>query len=261
MSRFSPALAASAALALLLAFSAHAQTTDARTPTPEAARALLADVDRDLLRLGNAASRAGWIQSTYITPDTEAVAAQAIEAYVNASTTFAKAAARFQNTTVSASERRQLDLLRTSLTMAAPPDPQAAEELTRVAVAMEGAYGRAKFCPSGATGDDCLDVEEITEILAESRDPARLQEVWEGWHSIAVPIKKDYVRFVKLSNEGARPLGFADTGAMWRGKYDMPPDAFARELDRLWEQLRPLYTSLHAYVRGRAPRQVRDNRA
>ena len=251
ITRFSPALAASAALALLLAFSAHAQTTDARTPTPEAARALLADVDRDLLRLGNAGSRAGWIQSTYITPDTEAVAAQANEAYLNASTTFAKAAARFQNTNVSASERRQLDLLRTSLTMAAPPDPQAAEELTRVGVAMEGAYGRGKFCPSGATGDDCLDVEEITEILAESRDPARLQEVWEGWHSIAVPIKKDYVRFVELSNAGARPLGFADTGAMWRGKYDMPPDAFARELDRLWEQLRPLYTSLHTYVRGR----------
>ena len=251
MSRFGPALAASAALALLLAFSAHAQTTDARTPTPEAARALLADVDRDLLRLGNAASRAGWIHSTYITPDTEAVAAQANEAYVNASTTFAKAAARFQKTDVSPSERRQLDLLRTSLTMAAPPDPQAAEELTRVAVAMEGAYGRGKFCPSGATGDDCLDVEEITEILAESRDPARLQEVWAGWHSIAVPIKKDYVRFVELSNTGARALGFADTGAMWRGKYDMPPDAFARELDRLWEQLRPLYTSLHTYVRGR----------
>jgi peptidyl-dipeptidase A len=31
----------------------------------------------------------------------------------------------------------------------------------------------------------------------------------------------------------------------------MPPDAFAAELERLWEQLRPLYLSLHAYVRSR----------
>ena len=64
-------------------------------------------------------------------------------------------------------------------------------------------------------------------------------------------MKKDYARFVELSNKGATALAYPDTGAMWRGKYDMPPDAFAKELDRLWEQLRPLYVSLHAYVRNR----------
>ena len=36
---------------------------------------------------------------------------------------------------------------------------------------------------------------------------------------------------------------------MWREKYDMPPDAFASELDRLWIQVRPLYLSLHTYTR------------
>src|SRR6476620_10431114 len=36
---------------------------------------------------------------------------------------------------------------------------------------------------------------------------------------------------------------------MWRSKYDMPPDEFTRELDRLWDQVRPLYIKLHAYVR------------
>jgi peptidyl-dipeptidase A len=64
-------------------------------------------------------------------------------------------------------------------------------------------------------------------------------------------MRKDYTRFVELSNKGARALDYPDTGAMWRGKYDMPPDAFAKELDRLWDQLRPLYLSLHTYVRAR----------
>ena len=36
---------------------------------------------------------------------------------------------------------------------------------------------------------------------------------------------------------------------MWRAKYDMPPDEFTKELDRLWDQVRPLYLELHAYVR------------
>src|SRR5262249_54480165 len=53
----------------------------------------------------------------------------------------------------------------------------------------------------------------------------------------------------ELSNKGARELGFADTGAMWRSKYDMPADDFTKELDRLWDQVRPLYLKLHAYTR------------
>jgi peptidyl-dipeptidase A len=223
----------------------------ARGTAPADARAFLDQVDGTLAQLSVAANRAGWIQATYITPDTEALAARANEAYVGASTNFAKEAARFRETAVPAAERRQLELLRTSLTMAAPPDAKEAEELTKLAASMEAAYGRGAYCPPGATGEACLDIEEITQILAESRDVKRLEEAWSGWHTIAVPIRKDYIRFAELSNKGARSLGFADTGAMWRAKYDMPPDAFAAELDRLWDQLRPLYTSLHTYVRRR----------
>jgi peptidyl-dipeptidase A len=64
-------------------------------------------------------------------------------------------------------------------------------------------------------------------------------------------MRQEFARYVELANKGARELGFADDGAMWRAKYDMPPDDFAKELDRLWEQVRPLYLSLHAYVRSR----------
>jgi peptidyl-dipeptidase A len=88
-------------------------------------------------------------------------------------------------------------------------------------------------------------------VLAESRDPKRVREVWEGWHAAAQPMKAKYSRFVELSNKGAKTLGYADTGVMWRSRYDMPADAFAAEFERLWTQLRPLYQSLHAYVRTR----------
>jgi peptidyl-dipeptidase A len=36
---------------------------------------------------------------------------------------------------------------------------------------------------------------------------------------------------------------------MWRSGYDMPADEFSKELDRLWQQVRPLYVSLHSYAR------------
>jgi peptidyl-dipeptidase A len=47
---------------------------------------------------------------------------------------------------------------------------------------------------------------------------------------------------------------------MWRAKYDMPPDDFAREADRLWQQVQPLYRSLHAYVRRRLRETYGDAR-
>jgi peptidyl-dipeptidase A len=231
--------------------SASAPTQSAEFPaTPDGARAFLDQANRELLELGIAASRAGWVQSTFITEDTEQMAAAANEVLVGALTRFARDTARFDGVALPDLDRRQLTVLRNSLTMSAPPDPKEAEELTRLVAAMEGAYGRSKFCPGGAP-DDCLDVEKITEVLAGNRDPARLLEVWEGWHKAAAPMRKDYARFVELSNAGARALGYADTGAMWRGKYDMPPDQFAADIARVWKQLQPLYVSLHAYVRTR----------
>jgi peptidyl-dipeptidase A len=94
--------------------------------------------------------------------------------------------------------------------------------------------------------------------MATSRDPNELRDAWVGWHHISPPMKKDFVRYVELANKGARELGFADNGAMWREKYDMSSDEFSKELDRLWEQVRPLYVALHAYVRNKLREQYGD---
>jgi len=237
-------------LTLSIAAAAAALSAALYAQTAPDARAFLDEANREILRLGTTAGRAGWIQSTYITPDTEALAAETNEAFVSALTRYAQQASRFDEVTLPPSERRQLDVLKHSLTAAAPPDGKEAEELARLIASMEGAYGRAKYCP-GTASTDCLDIVQITRVMAEERDPARLLEVWEGWHRAAVPMRQEYVRFVELSNKGARALGYADTGVMWRSKYDMPPDAFAADMDRVWQQLRPLYISLHAYVRHR----------
>ena len=251
ISRWPAILAACSVAASTLVVSAQAPGPQRGAATAEEARKFLADANRELLRLITDGNRAAWVQVTYITPDTEVLAAKANQQLVHAITRYAREARRFDSVTLPPLERRQLEVLKKSLTMTAPPDPEEAEELTRVVASMEGAYGSGKYCPKGATGDDCLDIEKITEILAENREPDRLQEVWEGWHSTSIGLRKDYARFVELSNMGARALDYPDTGAMWRGKYNMAPDAFAAELDRLWEQLRPLYLSLHAYVRSR----------
>ena len=62
-------------------------------------------------------------------------------------------------------------------------------------------------------------------------------------------MRGQYARFVELSNQGARELGFADTGALWRSGYDMTPEQFSAELERVWSEVEPLYKELHTYVR------------
>jgi peptidyl-dipeptidase A len=224
--------------------------------TPEEARKFIHDAEQKLLLLDVDAARADWIRSTYITDDTEALAAKLDEKAIAATVAYAKQATRFDGLKLDAETARKIKLLKLSLTIATPSDPSESEELTRIVSGMEGTYGKGKYCPSGPAS--CRDLEELSKTLAESRDPKALQDAWTGWHAISKPIRKDFVRYVELANKGARQLGFQDNGAMWRSKYDMPPDDFPKELDRLWEQVRPLYLSLHAYVRNRLREKYGD---
>ncbi len=223
----------------------------AQVPTEAEARAFLDATEKQLMRLSEEAGRAQWVQSTYITHDTEILAAQANEKLAAATADLAKKAARFAKVQLPPDLARKMTLLRTSITLPAPADPKLSEEITRLVTGMESLYGKGRYCPPGKSGSECLDLQEITRIMARSRDPEQLLAVSNGWQTIAPPMRSDYRRFVEVSNQGAKELGFRDTGALWRSKYDMPPDEFAAELDRLWEQVKPLYVSLHTYVRKR----------
>jgi len=214
----------------------------------EEAEKFINDAEKRLLDLNIKAGRADWVKSTFITDDTETIAAEANEDLIAATTELAETARKYENLDLSPEVKRKLKLLKLSLTLPAPKDPAERNELTKIAAAMEGDYGKGKYCPEGDKGK-CLSLPDLEEIMGTSRDPEELKKAWLGWHQIAVPIRKDYVRFVELSNKGAKEMGFKDTGAMWRSKYDMEPDAFAAEMERLWQQVKPLYDSLYTYTR------------
>ncbi|NNF58033.1 MAG: M2 family metallopeptidase [Rhodothermaceae bacterium] len=202
-----------------------------------------------LYDLGVKAGRAAWVQANFITHDTEILAAEANEAYVAAAVGLATEAARFNGLDLDYDTARKLNALRTSLTMPAPNDAAKTAELSQISARMESTYGRGEYCPDGADGE-CLSLPDMSQIMAQSRDADELLDVWTGWRTVSPAMRTDYQRFVDLMNEGARDLGFTDVGAMWRSNYDMDPDDFAAELDRLWGQVQPLYEGLHCYVRA-----------
>ncbi len=238
-------MTAAAAVALLAV--GPAAVAQAPAPTATEAKTFVENAETQLAKANEFGARAAWVRANFITEDTQWLEAMATAQQSELATRLAKDAARFNGVATDAVTARKLKLLK--LYLVAPPAgrPGAADELANLLTKMDSAYSTGKFQHGGKT----LTLDDAEEIMAKSRDPAELKAVWEGWHSIATPIKADYARFAGLSNEGARELGFKDTGALWRSNYDMEPDAFAAETDRLWKQVEPFYRNLHCYVRAR----------
>ncbi|HTV60521.1 MAG TPA: M2 family metallopeptidase [Verrucomicrobiae bacterium] len=233
--------------------SAAPAQSSAQKPTVEEARQFVSRAESRLLELWIRSSRASWVQETYITDDTEIIAAQADEAVKSATSELAAESRRFDGLDLPPDVARKIKLLRQSVDIPAPRDAKLAAELSEINASLQSDYGKGKYClpaSDGAATGQCLSIDDLSNIMAESRDPQELLQAWEGWRRISPPMRERYARMVSLANEGAREIGFSDAGAMWRSNYDMPPDQFAAEMDRLWRQVRPLYLSLHAYVRS-----------
>jgi peptidyl-dipeptidase A len=220
---------------------------------PASGTKFLEETETALLDLSVQSSRADWVYATYITEDTESLASEAYARLISRATEFAKSSAGLSAAELSPVDGRKVHLLRLALPLVAPADPREAQELARRTSAMSSAYAKGRYTPKGAS--DPLDLQALSRILEESRDPAVLEDVWSGWHAVGRAMRPDFERYVELANRGARELGFTDLGAMWRSKYDMDPDAFSKEAARLWGEVEPLYRALHAYVRRRLREQ------
>ena len=215
------------------------------------AEAFMKTAEAQLGELNVETARAAWVQENFITDDTEAISAQAQEKITAITTQLALEARRFDGLNLTPELKRKFELLKLSLVAPAPNNAAERKELTEIGTWMDGAYGKGKYCKPAAAGakQTCLSLNDLSRILANSTNPDELLDAWVGWHKISPPLRKRYARFVELSNKGARELGFKDTGAMWRDNYDMTPEQFSAEIERLWKQVEPLYISLHAYVR------------
>src|SRR4051812_48844220 len=170
-------------LAMLAASCAAPQNTS--TPAPVDATKFLADVNDSMKKLEVEANQAGWVQQNFITDDTEAIQARVNQRVTDAIAKYAKDAVKYDKASVSAAERRQLDLLKNALVMVTPSDPKEGEELTTIMARLESTYGKGRWCVEPEKPDTCMNIDQITKVMADSRDEKKLRQVWEGWHTIS----------------------------------------------------------------------------
>ena len=238
---------------LFLAMNIYAQNT---APSAAEAQQFMDKAEVRLADLSVKVNRASWVQENFITDDTEAMEADAIDEDTAVTTELVEQAKRFDGLKLSPELARKFLLLKLSLTAPAPKDAALRREMTEIGVSLDGDYGKGKYCRKNG---ECLDITAIEKLMSSSHDPEELKEVWAGWHAIAPPMRKRYARFVDLSNQGAREIGFKDTGVLWRAGYDMTPEEFSADLERLWNQVRPLYLSLHTFVRWKLAEKYGPN--
>ncbi|HEY0630369.1 MAG TPA: M2 family metallopeptidase, partial [Sphingomicrobium sp.] len=206
-------------LAITVSLAALAASSTLAQPAPrtaEGARAFVAAAEKDLYDLALISARAGWVNATYVNDDSDAVATYFGAIGTEKGVRYAKEAAEWAKVEgLDADTRRKLNMLRGSLTLAAPDRPGAATELNELATRLQSNYakGRASLDGKVLTGD------EAEVLMQTTRDPAKLAQIWQSWHeTTGRPMREDYRRMAAIANEGAKGLGFADTGAMWRSR-------------------------------------------
>ncbi|MEG3143800.1 M2 family metallopeptidase [Sphingomonas sp. RT2P30] len=246
-----------AALAMALAVApAFAQTAPTAAPTAKDADAFVASAEAQLAPLSVDVNRISWVNATFITDDTDALAAQAGARQTELQVKLATEAAKFAGIPgLSVDTARKIDLLRSGLTLPAPTRPGAADELATIVTRMSSQYGKGR----GTLDGKPINGSDIEAAMGTTRDPAKLQEMWTSWHdNVGAQMRGDYARQVTIANQGAVELGYKDVGALWRAGYDMTPDQFAALTDKLWKQVEPLYLALHTYVRWKLNEKYGD---
>jgi peptidyl-dipeptidase A len=251
------------ALTAAVAAPAAAQSdpaTEAAAPafplTPQGAADFVAAAEKDLFDFGVEYGRVLWVNYTYINDTTDALAATYGARDTEKSVHYALEAAKYAAVPgLDAEVKRKLDKLRSRIVMPAATTAGAADELSQITTRMSSNYGKGQ----GTLNGEPIAGVDIEAEMGELHTPAEYQEMWTSWHdNVGAPMKDDYVRMVEIGNAGASELGFKDVGDMWRANYDMPAEDFAALTEQLWQEVKPLYQSLHTYVRWKLNEKYGD---
>ncbi len=247
---------------------APAPATDTTGPTVEDARAFIENAESTLAQLSRETSPIYWEQATNITPETNAAAAEAGARSTVARVDFANATRDYVDLDLPEDLRRKLQMLQSGMVLPAPTTEGAAAELNTITAGLDATYSTGTYAFQNNTDEvaailteayegtdytfdmSALTLDELSTVIETSRNPEVLQEAWEGWRTVSPIMASEYARMVEIATEGANELGYENVADMWLSQYDMPPAEMEAEVQRLWQQVSPLYDELHCYVRG-----------
>lgn len=228
---------------------ALATTTSAGPASEQEVREFIDSAGERAGALAVQSTRAQWVFQNFITHDTRQMAVEASKELTAEGGRNARAARDYLALPgLSPASRRDLELIRHSVSVPSPADAASITELVEIGAELKSIYSTGKYCDEAG---ECSVLRDMELRMANSRDPGELLALWQGWREVSPPMRDLYARQVELANEGARDLGYTDLGDYWRSRYDMSSEAFSADMERYWQEARPLYEALQCHVRDR----------
>lgn len=161
-------------------------------------------------------------------------------------------ASRFDVNKLSDDSKRQIKRI---IATASPKKKEDLKQLSDLEGEMENIYSSSKVKDSN--GKLLALDPDLSKILRTNRDYERLKFAWKGWRDATGPkLRPIYKQFVELSNKGAQENNWKDTGEWWRSWYEV--DNLEEIVEGLYNDLRPLYEELHAYVRYKLSKKYKQ---
>ncbi|NXU41431.1 ACE enzyme, partial [Drymodes brunneopygia] len=209
------------------------------------AKEFLSEYNRTAEEVWNAYTEASWAYNTNITDHNKEIMLEKNLAMSKHTLEYGMRARQFDTSDFQDQSVTRILKKLSIIERAALPENELKEYNTLLSD-METTYSVAKVCRENKT---CHPLDpDLTNIMASIRDYDELLFAWKGWRDASgKKMRNSYKRYVELSNKAAVLNGYKDNGAYWRSLYETP--TFEEDLERLYQELQPLYLNLHAYVR------------
>ncbi len=224
------------------------------SPEKREAASFLADYTKKFQQLDYAASKAAWLANTDISEEHDSlsvVADKHLAEFVGSKEVIQKAKALLQKK--DKLDRLQvLQLQKILLRAAHQPGtiPDVVEKLINAETHQNSLLFGFDFVMRDKRGKaKVVSANDIDRILVESTDLDERRAAWEASKEVGKVLKDGLAELQGLRNRVAREMGYSSYFALEVADYGMTVDEMMTLMDQLVEQLRPLYSELHTYVR------------
>lgn len=209
--------------------------------------AFIDDLNGPYMTINHVDSGSQWDYSTNITDYNQNMSSKVSTEVSKVEREFGITAKRFDWHNFKNESLRRIFRHVATIGLGALPDDKL-ENATSLSSKMAAIYGSTKVTV-GKDKDLALE-PDLTRNMKEVGDYDKLLQTWLAWHNAVGPAVKEYfIPYVVLSNEAASLDGYANLKDAWLSDYET--ENMTDIVDKLWEELSPLYKKLHAYVRMR----------
>lgn len=207
--------------------------------------------EQQMLNVSIKFARGHYIWDTYITRDTGRLLGEVFTNRNNAYVKLASEAKKFDRLELDGVSRRKLALIKSAFTWNTPVDPKNRQEKNKIERKIRALVANKTSCDSASISEDeCLTIADIDGLMATNKqNPQQLLNLWHKGHDLAKPILPHYTALSSMINDNAQSLGFSNSLDMWRTPFDGEKINLTGELDRVWQQVEPLYSALQCHVK------------